>query len=412
MVGALFSNLRRRQARISAAAARSRSSSCATCSCRQFDGMTLQTARERSLTAARCSRCSCRVVLDAARVEGRDPRDVPERRPARPARIVRDPRRRRRRRGSSSARTSATSRSPKRRRSPASSSRRRRSRRSTTRRAAASAATSCCRRWSTPATSRRTPRTAPRTSRSPSSSARSRPKRRTSSTTSARRSPSSIPGLTTTTTQAVDVYTTLDLHLQRLAQDAVRDGLTHVDELLARRKRKGTGGGGAHRRRSADRRDPRDGRRPLVQPVAVQPRDRRRAASPDRCSSRSSTSTAFEQAAAEGRTDVTPASIVDDEPDDLRVRRSGVDAGELRDDVRRPDHAAATRSRIRATSATINVAAGAPATTTSPRSGRSSASATPPKAVSVDRARRVRGDAVRDRDGLHDLSRTAAWSGR
>src|SRR5450759_4278436 len=47
------------------------------------------------------------------------------------------------------------------------------------------------------------------------------------------------PGLTTTTTQAVDVYTTLDLHLQRLAQDAVRDGLTHVDELLARRKRHG-----------------------------------------------------------------------------------------------------------------------------------------------------------------------------
>src|SRR5262249_2561993 len=31
------------------------------------------------------------------------------------------------------------------------------------------------------------------------------------------------PGLTTTTTEPVDVYTTLDLHLQRLAQDAVRD---------------------------------------------------------------------------------------------------------------------------------------------------------------------------------------------
>ena len=30
------------------------------------------------------------------------------------------------------------------------------------------------------------------------------------------------PGLTTTDTQAVEVYTTLDLHLQRLAQDAVR----------------------------------------------------------------------------------------------------------------------------------------------------------------------------------------------
>ena len=35
----------------------------------------------------------------------------------------------------------------------------------------------------------------------------------------------------------VDVYTTLDLHLQRIAQDAVRDGLTRVDEMLAKRKR-------------------------------------------------------------------------------------------------------------------------------------------------------------------------------
>src|SRR4029079_2332999 len=46
-------------------------------------------------------------------------------------------------------------------------------------------------------------------------------------------------GLATTTDQSVDVYTTLDLHLQRLAQDAVRDGLTNVDQLLSRRKRKG-----------------------------------------------------------------------------------------------------------------------------------------------------------------------------
>ena len=128
-----------------------------------------------------------------------------------------------------------------------------------------------------------------RRSRWPSSSARSKPKRRTSSTTSARRSPSSIPGLTTTTNQAVDVYTTLDLHLQRLAQDAVRDGLTKVDQLLSRRKRQGQRRGGADRRRSADRRDSRVRRRPLVQPVAVQPRHRRRAGSRDRSSSRSST---------------------------------------------------------------------------------------------------------------------------
>src|SRR5262249_5873235 len=48
-----------------------------------------------------------------------------------------------------------------------------------------------------------------------------------------------FPKLTTSTHEAVDVYTTLDLHLQRLAQDAVRDGLTKVDELLSRRRRKG-----------------------------------------------------------------------------------------------------------------------------------------------------------------------------
>lgn len=38
-------------------------------------------------------------------------------------------------------------------------------------------------------------------------------------------------------TGAIDVYTTLDLHLQKLAQDAVRDGLNRVDEILAKRKR-------------------------------------------------------------------------------------------------------------------------------------------------------------------------------
>jgi penicillin-binding protein 1B len=47
------------------------------------------------------------------------------------------------------------------------------------------------------------------------------------------------PGITETTHETVDVYTTLDLHLQRLAMDAVRDGLARVDQTLARRKRKG-----------------------------------------------------------------------------------------------------------------------------------------------------------------------------
>jgi penicillin-binding protein 1B len=122
------------------------------------------------------------------------------------------------------------------------------------------------------------------------------------------------PGLTTTTDKAVDVFTTLDLHLQRLAQDAVRTGLTNVDTLLARRKRKGkaeaaliavdprTGeilafvGGRSYNQSQYDRvvlsrRQPGSVFKPFVYLAA------------------------FEQAAASGRTDVTPASITLDEPE-------------------------------------------------------------------------------------------------
>jgi penicillin-binding protein 1B len=121
------------------------------------------------------------------------------------------------------------------------------------------------------------------------------------------------PGLATTTDQTVDVYTTLDLHLQRLAQDAVRDGLTNVDQLLSRRKRKGkaeaaliaidprTGdilamvGGRSYNqsqynRAMVSRRQPGSVFKPFVY------------------------LTAFEEAADKGMTDVTPASLVNDEP--------------------------------------------------------------------------------------------------
>ena len=122
------------------------------------------------------------------------------------------------------------------------------------------------------------------------------------------------PGLTTTTNQAVDVFTTLDLHLQRLAQDAVRDGLTKVDQLLSRRRRKGKAeaaliavdprngeilafvGGRSYNQSQYDRaivsrRQPGSVFKPFVY------------------------LTAFEHALEEGRTDVTPASITNDEPE-------------------------------------------------------------------------------------------------
>jgi penicillin-binding protein 1B len=122
------------------------------------------------------------------------------------------------------------------------------------------------------------------------------------------------PGLTTTTTAPVDVYTTLDLHLQRLAQDAVRNGLTQVDQLLSKRRRKGlaeaaliaidpkTGeilafvGGRSYNqsqynRVMASRRQPGSVFKPFVY------------------------LTAFEQAVATGRIDVTAASITMDEPE-------------------------------------------------------------------------------------------------
>jgi penicillin-binding protein 1B len=120
------------------------------------------------------------------------------------------------------------------------------------------------------------------------------------------------PGLTSRNL-ALDVYTTLDLHLQRIAQDAVREGLTHVDALLAHRRRHGkaeaalvaldprTGeilafvGGRSYNQSQYDRalvarRQPGSVFKPFVY------------------------LTAFEQALKDGRTDISPATIVDDSP--------------------------------------------------------------------------------------------------
>ena len=111
----------------------------------------------------------------------------------------------------------------------------------------------------------------------------------------------------------VDLYTTLDLHLQRVAEAVLREGLASVDETLAKKKRPGrvqgalvavdpTSGdvlalvGGRNygvsqfNRVTTARRQPGSVAKPFVYLAA------------------------FESAAAEGRTDITPATLVVDEP--------------------------------------------------------------------------------------------------
>jgi penicillin-binding protein 1B len=111
---------------------------------------------------------------------------------------------------------------------------------------------------------------------------------------------------------AVDVYSTLDLHLQRIAQDAVREGLLKVDAILAKRKPRfpqaaliaidpRTGeilamvGGRSYNESQFNhvvtaRRQPGSTFKPFVYLAA------------------------FERAIADGRTDITPATVVVDEP--------------------------------------------------------------------------------------------------
>jgi penicillin-binding protein 1B len=111
----------------------------------------------------------------------------------------------------------------------------------------------------------------------------------------------------------VDVYTTLDLHLQRVAQEAVAEGVAILDKELARRKRSGT---------------------PQVALVAVNPKNGEILAMVGGRSYNQSQYnravisrrqpgsvfkpfvylTAFERMAAEERHDITPASVFTDEP--------------------------------------------------------------------------------------------------
>ena len=111
----------------------------------------------------------------------------------------------------------------------------------------------------------------------------------------------------------VDVFTTLDLNLQRAALDAVRNGLTNIDQLLARRKRK------EQAQVALISVDPRTGEilamvggRSYNQSQYNRAIDARR--QPGSVFKPFVYLAAFERAADEGRTDLTPASLTLDEP--------------------------------------------------------------------------------------------------
>ena len=124
----------------------------------------------------------------------------------------------------------------------------------------------------------------------------------------------SFPGLTQRS-GALDVFTTLDLNLQRYAQDAVRDGMARIDATLAKRRRRPT----ARAQASLIAVDPRTGDilafvggRSYNQSQFNRVTSARR--QPGSTFKPFVYLAAFERAAEEGRADLTPASIVQDEP--------------------------------------------------------------------------------------------------
>ena len=153
-----------------------------------------------------------------------------------------------------------------------------------------------------------------RRNRSRWSRARSTTRRRTSSTTSATSLDATFPGAVSKP-GALDIYTTLDLNLQRYAQDAVRDGIASVDSSW----RAASAARSASRRRRSSPIDPRTGEiLAFIGGRSYNQSQFNRAAA----ARRQIGSTfkpfvylaAFEKAADEGTGDITPATIVFDEP--------------------------------------------------------------------------------------------------
>ena len=199
---------------------------------------------------------------------------------------------------------------------------------------------------------------------------------------------------------AVDVYTTLDLHYQRLAQDAVRDGLIRVDGMLSKRRP----------------------RFPQAALIAVDPRTGEILAMVGGRSynqsqfNRAVTSkrqpgsvfkpfvylAAFERAQEDGRTDITPATLVVDEPTTFEFNNQSWAPGNYDNEYDGP----ITLRRALAHSRNVATVKVAESTGFDHVAAvwRRFAIGTPPKGVSFDRAGRVRSLPARYREGLHGVS--------
>ncbi len=122
-----------------------------------------------------------------------------------------------------------------------------------------------------------------------------------------------FPNVAPASSASLDVHTTLDLNLQRAAQDAVRDGLAAVDATLAKRKRTGRA------QAALVALDPRSGEvLALVGGRSYSQSQFNRATrahrQPGSVFKPFVYLAAFDKAATDGRTDLTPASLVLDEP--------------------------------------------------------------------------------------------------
>ena len=180
----------------------------------------------------------------------------------------------------------------------------------------------------------------------------------------------------------------------------MRDGIVRVDEILARRKRQRAGAGRAHRGRSPHRRGARARRRPLLQPVAVQPRGRGEA-----------TAGLGLQAVrlpgclrARGRRGPQrhhAGHARDGRADDVRLRR-GVEPEQLRGRVRRGDHVPARAGDV-AQHRDDPRRRARRASTTSRRLWEQHRRRRAAARVSRDHARRLRSVAVRHRHRVHHL---------